>query len=110
MSSQTERQAARDHGRLQQRRSGPMRKAGFLISVLLLAGLGSARGQVVPNPPPDLDPDAHAKADKLYPSAKVCGACHPKQYEEWRVSSHAYADLSPMFNKFEQKINDLAHG
>jgi nitrate/TMAO reductase-like tetraheme cytochrome c subunit len=87
-----------------------MRKAGFLFSVLLLAGLGSAKGQVVPNPPPDLDPDAHAKADKLYPSAKVCGACHPKQYEEWRVSSHAYADLSPMFNKFEQKINDLAHG
>jgi nitrate/TMAO reductase-like tetraheme cytochrome c subunit len=87
-----------------------MRKAGFLFSVLLLAGLGSARGQVVPNPPPDLDPDAHAKADKLYPSAKVCGACHPKQYAEWSVSSHAYAAVSPMFNKFEQKINDLAQG
>ena len=87
-----------------------MRKAGFLFSALLLAGVGSAMGQVVPNPPPDLDPDAHAKADKLYPSAKVCGQCHPKQYAEWSVSSHAYAAVSPMFNKFEQKINDLAQG
>jgi nitrate/TMAO reductase-like tetraheme cytochrome c subunit len=87
-----------------------MHKAGFLFSVLLLAGLGSAMGQKVPDPSPENNPDAKALADKLYPSAKVCGDCHPKQYEEWRVSSHAYADLSPMFNKFEQKINDLAHG
>lgn len=87
-----------------------MRNAGFLFSVLLLAGLGSARGQVVPDPPPDLNPNAHAVADKLYPSAKVCGQCHPKQYAEWSVSSHAYAAVSPMFNKFEQKINDLAQG
>jgi len=87
-----------------------MHKAGIVLSVLLLTGLGSASGQEIPKPPPENNPDAHALADTLYTSAKVCGGCHPKQYEEWSVSSHAYADLSPMFNKFEQKINDLSRG
>jgi Cytochrome c554 and c-prime len=82
-----------------------MRKAGFAFIVLLLAALGSASGQKIPNPPLD-----HAQADMQYPSAKVCGECHPNQYRQWSLSSHAYANLSPMFNKFEQKINDLASG
>jgi nitrate/TMAO reductase-like tetraheme cytochrome c subunit len=66
---------------------------------------GPAIGQKIPNPP--LTP---AEADQLYPSARVCGECHPNQYRQWSLSSHAYANLSPMFNKFEQKINDLASG
>jgi len=82
-----------------------MSKAGFVFIVLLLAGLGSAMGQKIPDPPLD-----HAQADNLYPSAKVCGECHPNQYKQWSLSSHAYANVSPMFNKFEQKINDLASG
>ncbi|MCM8533782.1 MAG: cytochrome c family protein, partial [Lentisphaeraceae bacterium] len=55
---------------------------------------------------------AHAKmfAESNYPSASACAKCHPRQYEEWRGSSHAYASISPMFHKFEQKINDLASG
>jgi nitrate/TMAO reductase-like tetraheme cytochrome c subunit len=80
-----------------------MHKAGFLFSFLLLAGLVSARGQ-------QFDPHAREMANDLYPSAKVCGQCHPNQYKQWSVSSHAYANLSPMFNKFEQKINDLSQG
>jgi hypothetical protein len=46
----------------------------------------------------------------LYPSATECRACHEKIYEEWSISSHAYAFVSPMFHKFEQKINDVANG
>ncbi len=86
-----------------------MRKAGFVL-ILFLAVLGTAIGQQIPKPPPEDNPNAHALADQLYPSAKVCGECHPRQYEQWSNSSHAYASLSPMFNKFEQKINDLASG
>jgi hypothetical protein len=86
-----------------------MRTAGFVL-IVLLAVLGTAIGQQLPKPLPEDNPDAKALADTLYPSAKVCGECHPRQYEQWSVSSHAYANLSPMFNKFEQKINDLASG
>ena len=49
-------------------------------------------------------------AKSLYPSASECRVCHEKIYEEWSVSSHAYSFVSPMFHKFEQKINDLANG
>jgi nitrate/TMAO reductase-like tetraheme cytochrome c subunit len=88
-----------------------MRRAGPVF-VILLAGMGLALGQEIPKPPPeDLShAEALARANALYPSAKVCGECHPHQYEEWSISSHAYADVSPMFNKFEQRINDISRG
>lgn len=86
-----------------------MSKAALSGMVLLLvAGLASA--QELPKPLPENNPHAWQQADEQYPSAKVCGECHPNQYKQWSVSSHAYANLSPMFNKFEQKINDLASG
>lgn len=87
-----------------------MRRAGLVCTVLLLVVAGSARGQKIPSPPPDQNPHAWADANAQYPSARVCGECHPNQYKQWSISSHAYANLSPMFNKFEQKINDLASG
>jgi hypothetical protein len=49
-------------------------------------------------------------AKNCYPSARECGECHKKIYEEWAVSSHAYAHVSPMYQKFEQKINDISQG
>jgi len=48
--------------------------------------------------------------ESLYPSAQTCRKCHEKIYEEWSVSSHAYAMVSPMFHKFEQKVYDLTSG
>lgn len=86
-----------------------MLRAGIVLIVLLTV-LGTAIGQQIPKPPPEENPDAKAMADELYPSAKACGECHPNQYRQWSLSSHAYANVSPMFNKFEQKINDLASG
>jgi hypothetical protein len=32
-----------------------------------------------------------------YPSATTCKTCHPRQYREWSVSQHAYAQLSPIY-------------
>ncbi len=88
-----------------------MRKAGLVVIVVLLAELGLAVGQEIPKLPPMDDPHARAAfANNQYPSARVCGECHPKQFAEWSISSHAYAAVSPMFNKFEQRINDLARG
>lgn len=89
-----------------------MGKSGFVFVVLLLMGAGLASAQRIPNPPPERDTPAHNKAlaDAQYPSARVCGECHPRQFDQWRISSHAYAAVSPMFNKFEQRINDLAQG
>jgi nitrate/TMAO reductase-like tetraheme cytochrome c subunit len=86
-----------------------MGKAG-LVFMVLLAYAGLAIGQELPKPLPENNPHAWADADKLYPSAKVCGECHPNQYKQWSISSHAYANLSPMFNKFEQRINDISRG
>jgi nitrate/TMAO reductase-like tetraheme cytochrome c subunit len=90
-----------------------MRKAGLVFIVLLLADLGLAVGQDLPKPLPENIPDASqrlALADSQYPSAKVCGQCHPNQYRQWSISSHAYAAVSPMFNKFEQTISNISRG
>lgn len=59
--------------------------------------------------------DPHAKffaelADNCFPSAKACAKCHEKIYHEWSCSSHAYAFVSPMYQKFEQKISEVSMG
>jgi Cytochrome c554 and c-prime len=87
-----------------------MRKAGLVFVVLLVAELRLALGQELPKPLPADDPHAAATADKNYPSAQYCANCHPTQFAQWRISSHAYANVSPMFNKFEQNINDISRG
>ena len=57
-----------------------------------------------------LDPHAELFSKDCYPSATACRKCHEQIYEEWAISSHANAAVSPMFHKFEQKINALAQG
>jgi hypothetical protein len=69
--------------------------------VLLLATGGTAQAE---------DPHAAAFAENEFPSATVCASCHPRVFAEWSSSNHAYASLSPMFHKFEQRINDLTSG
>ena len=46
----------------------------------------------------------------LYPTAAKCGECHKQIYDEWSSSQHAYASISPMFHKFEQKFTSLTQG
>ncbi|HUF77843.1 MAG TPA: multiheme c-type cytochrome [Thermoanaerobaculia bacterium] len=96
-------------------------RAGFSLVCLCLLALtaaGLAVGAQEQDAPPEpraaadvaADPHAAILAETLFPSASECAACHPAQYEEWRFSSHAYASISPMFHKFEQRINDLSQG
>jgi Cytochrome c554 and c-prime len=56
------------------------------------------------------DPHEAVYAEDSYPSARVCKQCHQEIFQEWASSNHAYASISPMFHKFEQRINDLASG
>ena len=55
---------------------------------------------------------AHAEvlAASQYPSATVCKQCHPLQYQEWAVSPHSYAQLSPAFNAMQATINRGQNG
>jgi hypothetical protein len=58
-------------------------------------------------------PDGHSSLvndETLFPTAAQCGECHKQIYEEWSSSQHAYASISPMFHKFEQKFQDLTQG
>ncbi len=61
-------------------------------------------------PAPATDPHAAVFAESLYPSAKKCRECHQQIYDEWAMSSHAYAAISPMFQRFEQTITSLTRG
>ena len=45
-----------------------------------------------------------------FPSAKTCGACHPKQFEEWSRSMHAYAQHSPVFEAFNLTLEERTSG
>lgn len=60
--------------------------------------------------PEGRDPHIDLFMENMYPSAMTCAKCHPKIYEEWRTSAHAYAGISPMFHKFEQALTQLSAG
>lgn len=45
-----------------------------------------------------------------FPSAKVCAACHPKQFKEWSRSMHAYAQHSPIFEAFNLTLIERTGG
>ena len=49
----------------------------------------------------------HARIFKesRFPSANECATCHPKQYREWSVSQHAYAQLSPLMMSMQNAMN-----
>lgn len=51
--------------------------------------------------------DAHEKLflESKYPSANTCATCHPRQYEQWSGSQHAYAQLSPVYMAMQTAIN-----
>jgi len=45
-----------------------------------------------------------------FPSAKECRACHPRQYEQWSRSMHAYAQHSPIFQAFNLTLIERTSG
>jgi hypothetical protein len=81
---------------------------------LPLPGAAPEKPAPIAGPPPPLeqatDPHLELFAKNAYPSARECAQCHEDIYHEWSVSAHAYAAVSPMFHKFEQRLNDLSQG
>lgn len=55
--------------------------------------------------PAEMHADLFAGAGDLYPSANECATCHPRQYEQWSVSQHAYAQLSPVYMAMQMTLN-----
>lgn len=51
-----------------------------------------------------------AGEESRFPSANSCASCHPAQFREWSASQHSYAQISPIFNAFQGKINKLTNG
>lgn len=49
-------------------------------------------------------------AENRYPSATTCGTCHPRHFEEWAVSQHSYAQLSPAYMAFQNFVNSQVNG
>ena len=68
------------------------------------AAAKASKGEEAPTPAVD------EETLSLYPTAAQCGECHKQIYEEWSSSQHAYASISPMFHKFEQKFQELTQG
>lgn len=86
-------------------------ESGLLDGELLKGGIA----EKVPRPESadisdvELDEAAAAHlalfAEDRYPSANTCGTCHPKQFEEWAVSQHAYSQMSPVYMAMQNTIN-----
>jgi hypothetical protein len=71
---------------------------------------GSLQGAQQAQLKPGVDPHLELFTKNNYPSARECAQCHEEIYKDWAISAHAYAAVSPMFHKFEQKMNDLSSG
>jgi nitrate/TMAO reductase-like tetraheme cytochrome c subunit len=80
------------------------------IILVLLGVLGAVQPQFAADNSTSADPHKAVFEKSQYPSASECAPCHQAIYDEWSFSNHAYASISPMFNKFEQRINDLSSG
>ncbi len=48
--------------------------------------------------------------NKQFPSAFECKVCHPVQFRQWSVSSHAYGNLSPFFVSVENSVLGKTNG
>jgi hypothetical protein len=88
--------------------SNPHILIGFtlLLSLLLITTQSLATSDEV------ADDEAHNALflEQRMPAASTCLNCHPRQYEQWSKSQHAYAQLSPVFNSMQATVLKLTNG
>jgi hypothetical protein len=86
-------------------------RGGRLATLTLAMSLATPLWAAPDQPAADAD-TAHAAlfTGARYPSATQCAACHPKQYREWSISQHAYAQMSPVFNAMQATTIKLTNG
>ena len=80
------------------------------LFVCLRGGGRPPRSAPPAGPPHQKQAPPQVSQGQKVPSASKCKACHAQIYDEWRSSNHAYAGISPMFHKFEQKFKELTQG
>ena len=93
-------------------RRGSLRPALGSIALAVTFAFGSPLG-AAPAPEAALDANkAHEKVllENRFPLATACRTCHPSHFDEWSVSQHAYAQLSPVFNAMQGTIQKLTNG
>lgn len=86
----------------------------FLLCFLCVTGFAEEDG-IAGEYQDKLVPDAYNMHKELcvedrFPSAMKCAKCHKRQFREWSVSSHAYAQLSVIFNSMQAKFTLLTNG
>ena len=75
----------------------------LLVCFLILVASSAASAQ-------EVDPHDSIPTEDKYPSAETCKSCHPVHYKEWSVSSHAYAQLSPIAIGLQAAVTKLTNG
>src|SRR3954465_428275 len=83
------------------------KRVGWLVLIAGLVGAcgGGDGGDTKPGPDPQPDPaalPARLSLEKLM-DPETCKGCHPKHYEEWSGSMHAYAAVDPVFNAMNKR-------
>ena len=86
----------------------------FLLCFLCVTGFAEENG-IAGEDQDKLVPDAYDIHKELcvedrFPSAMKCAKCHKRQFREWSVSPHAYAQLSVIFNTMQAKFTLLTNG
>ncbi|GEM_PF-1295665 len=66
-----------------------------------------ARGALKYRLPPGCKP---RPVELDFPSARQCKVCHPRQYEQWSRSMHAYAQHSPVMEAFTRTLLERTSG
>ncbi|MCS7177149.1 MAG: cytochrome c family protein [Candidatus Kapabacteria bacterium] len=77
---------------------------GWLIVAVVGAVVWSGCSREQPAAPqrPAGQPDTAEALRRLVAVAEQCQPCHPKHYEEWRISMHAYAVEDPVFHALNE--------
>ena len=76
------------------------------IATALVACVAFGAGACSNDPPPA---KTYAPLSALYDS-KRCATCHPKHYEEWSASMHAYAAEDPVFLAMNRRGQEATDG
>ena len=84
-------------------RMGILRFFCVVLTIGIIAGVGNAQEAA-------RQEYKRLFEEKNYPSANTCKTCHPDHYREWSVSSHAYSQLSPVFNAMHATVVKITNG
>ena len=76
----------------------------YVLALVALLWWGCADESSVGVPPSSPRADTIAALRRMVASAEQCQPCHPKHYEEWSISMHAYAVHDPVFHALNERM------